>query len=60
MDVNDDDNYEVDDLLSGATEKGGELGIYKVKFLKTGKISFFLLHRGPLGKICSVAPAYAA
>ena len=37
-----------------------ELGIYKVKYLKTGKISFFLLHRGPLGKICSVAPAYAA
>ena len=26
-----------------------ELGIYEVKFLKIGKISFFLLHRAPPG-----------
>ena len=51
-------------LLAGASDPGGpggagpplELGIYEVKFLKIGKISFFLLHRAPLGKICSVAP----
>ena len=34
-----------------------ELGIYRVKFLKIRKISFFLLIGPPLGKIHSSAPA---
>ena len=35
-----------------------ELGIYRVKFLKIHKISFFLLLGPPLGKNRSSAPAY--
>ena len=34
-----------------------ELKIYRVKFLKIHKMSFFLLLGPPLDKICSVAPA---
>ena len=33
-----------------------ELKIYRVKFLKNHKMSFFLLLGPPLDKICSVAP----
>ena len=35
-----------------------ELEIYRVKFLKIHKMSFFLLLGPPLDKICSVAPGH--
>ena len=37
--------------------RGLELKIYRVKFLKIHKMSFFLLFGPPLDKICSAAPA---
>ena len=41
---------------AGGAQAPLELGIYRVKFLKIRKISFFLLFGPPLDKICSVAP----
>ena len=53
-------------VYAGVADQGGpggpgpplELGIYRVKFLKIHKISFFLLLGPPLGKNRSSTPAH--